>query len=86
MLGQIIEPLKTEILNLARYSSYALRQDPHASVIGFSATAYYVRRLLGLNSLSELPRPPYIGYNVVSVVDNPDQLRARFSGLNIDDF
>lgn len=85
MLGMVIEPLKTEIRNLAMYSLYALQHNARTSLLGFAALARYVRTLLGLNDLSDLPMAPYMGYNVV-FVDRFDHLLEGFPGLNLDNF
>jgi hypothetical protein len=85
MLGMVIEPLKTEIRNLARHGLYVLRQNPRASLLGFAALARYVRTLLGLSDLSNLPLVPYMGYSII-FVDRFDHLLETFPGLNIDDF
>lgn len=85
MLGRVIEPLKTEIRNLARYSLHAFQQNPRTSLLGFAALARYVRTLLGLRDLSSLPLPPYMGYNIV-FVDRFDHSLEGFPGLDIDNF
>lgn len=85
ILGTVIEPLKTEIRSLARYSLYALGQNPRMSLLGFAALARYVRTLLGLSDLSNLPPAPYMGYNV-AFVGRFDNLPESFPGLDLDDF
>lgn len=85
MLGMVIEPLKTEIRNPARHSLYFLQQNPRTSLFEFTALARYLRTLLGLSDLSNLPRVPYMGYNII-FVDRFDHLLENFPGLNLDDF